>query len=45
MAQLLGIPIRVAHLPSYFSKHNPIDHRLFCHLTQAISGRLVESLS
>jgi len=22
-----------------------LDHRLFCHLTQAISGRLVESLS
>ncbi|MBB3207089.1 hypothetical protein FHS27_002908 [Rhodopirellula rubra] len=45
VAQLLGIPIRVAHLPPYCSKYNPIDHRLFCHLTQAISGRLVESLS
>ncbi|MBB3207701.1 hypothetical protein FHS27_003528 [Rhodopirellula rubra] len=45
VAQLLGIPIRVAHLPPYCSKYNPIDHRLFCHLPQAISGRLVESLS
>ncbi|TWT52116.1 Rhodopirellula transposase [Allorhodopirellula solitaria] len=41
----LGIPIRVAHLPPYCSKYNPIDHRLFCHLTAALSGRLVESLS
>lgn len=45
VAVALGIPIRVAHLPPYCSKYNPIDHRLFCHLTQAMSGRLVESLS
>ncbi|WP_246113053.1 ISAzo13 family transposase [Allorhodopirellula solitaria] len=45
VAVTLGIPIRVAHLPPYCSKYNPIDHRLFCHLTRAISGRLVESLS
>jgi hypothetical protein len=45
VAAALDIPIRVAHLPPYCSKYNPIDHRLFCHLTQAISGRLVESLS
>jgi hypothetical protein len=45
VALALGIPIRVAHLPPYCSKYNPIDHRLFCHLTKAISGRLVESLS
>jgi len=44
VAVTLGIPIRVAHLPPYCSKYNPIDHRLFCHLTQALSGRLVESL-
>ena len=41
----LDLPIRVAHLPPYCSKYNPIDHRLFCHLSRAISGRLVESLS
>ena len=45
VAQALGIPIRVAHLPPYCSKYNPIDHRLFCHLRQAIRDRLVESLS
>lgn len=41
----MQIPIRVAHLPPYCSKYNPIDHRLFCHLTRAIRGRLIESLS
>lgn len=45
VADALGIPIRVAHLPPYCSKYNPIDHQLFCHLTQAMSGRLIESLS
>ena len=45
VAGKMGLPIRVAHLPPYCSKYNPIDHRLFCHLTRAISGRLVESLS
>ncbi|WP_160168253.1 ISAzo13-like element transposase-related protein [Novipirellula maiorica] len=30
--------------PPYCSKYNPIDHRLFCHLSRAISRRLVESL-
>lgn len=44
LATHLGIPIRVAHLPPYCSKYNPIDHRLFCHLTRALSGRLCESL-
>lgn len=44
LARTIDLPIRVAHLPPYCSKYNPIDHRLFCHLTRAISGRLVESL-
>jgi len=44
VAGALNVPIRVAHLPPYCSKYNPIDHRIFCHLTQAISGRPVESL-
>jgi hypothetical protein len=31
----LGIEIRVAHYPPYTSKYNPIEHRLFPHLTRA----------
>ncbi len=44
VANVIGIPIRVAHLPPYCSKYNPIDHRLFCHLTRAIRGRLCETI-
>ena len=35
LANQLGIEIRVAHYPPYFSKYNPIEHRLFPHLTWA----------
>ena len=28
----IGIEIRMAHYPSYASKYNPIEHRLFCHI-------------
>ncbi len=45
VANVIGIPIRVAHLPPYCSKYNPIDHRLFCQLTRAIRGRLCETIS
>jgi hypothetical protein len=31
----LGIEIRVAHVPPYCSKYNPIEHRLFPHVTRA----------
>lgn len=34
----IGIPIRVAHYPPHCSKYNPIEHRLFSHVTRAWSG-------
>lgn len=34
----LGIPIRIAHYPPYTSKYNPIEHRLFPHVTRACQG-------
>lgn len=34
----IGIPFIVAHYPPYASKWNPIEHRLFCHVHQAMSG-------
>lgn len=40
----LGVPIRVAHLPSYCSKYNPIDHRLFCHVTRSLKGVIFRSI-
>jgi len=44
VASRLEIPIRVAHLPPYCSKYNPIDHRLFCHLSRSLKGMLCRSI-
>lgn len=38
LADRIGIEIRVAHYPPYTSKYNPIEHRLFPHLTRACQG-------
>jgi Rhodopirellula transposase DDE domain len=40
----IGIEIRVAHYPPYTSKYNPIEHRLFPHLTRACQGVIFESV-
>ncbi len=39
----LGIEIRIAHYPPYTSKWNPIEHKLFCHVTRALQGVVFES--
>jgi hypothetical protein len=40
----LGIEIRVAHYPSYCSKYNPIERRLFPHVGRACQGVLFDTL-
>jgi hypothetical protein len=40
----LGIEIRVAHYPSYCSKFNPIERRLFPHVTRACRGILFDTV-
>jgi Rhodopirellula transposase DDE domain len=40
----LAVPIRVAHYPAYCSKFNPIERRLFRHVTRACQGVLLDSL-
>lgn len=40
----LGIEIRVAHYPSYCSKYNPIERRLFPHIARACQGMLFDTL-
>lgn len=40
----LEVPIRVAHYPAYCSKFNPIERRLFSHVTRACQGVLFASL-
>lgn len=38
LANRLGLELRVAHYPPYCSKHNPIEHRVFPHITRACQG-------
>jgi len=45
LADELGIEIRIAHYPPYCSKFNPIEHRLFPHVTRACQGVIFSSVS
>jgi len=38
LANDIGIEIRIAHYPPYTSKWNPIEHRVFPHVTRAMQG-------
>jgi hypothetical protein len=38
LCEQTGLSIIVSHYPPYSSKWNPIEHRLFCHVHQAMSG-------
>lgn len=40
----IGIEIRIAHYPPYNSKYNPIEHRLFPHVTRACQGVVLKSV-
>ena len=44
LANRLGLEIRVAHYPPYCSKYNPIEHRLFPHVTHACKGVIFQSM-
>lgn len=44
LANRLGLELRVAHYPPYCSKHNPIEHRVFAHVTRACQGVIFHSL-
>lgn len=39
-----GVEIRVCHYPPNCSKHNPIEHRFFPHVTRACQGLLLTSV-
>ena len=45
LANRLGLEIRIAHYPPYCSKHNPIEHRLFPHITRACRGVVFHSVA
>ena len=44
LANELGLEIRIAHYPPYTSKYNPIEHRLFPHLSRVCSGVIFETV-
>ncbi|WP_422447954.1 MULTISPECIES: ISAzo13-like element transposase-related protein [unclassified Endozoicomonas] len=44
LANRLGVEIRIAHYPPYCSKYNPVEHRLFPHVTRACQGVSLESI-
>lgn len=44
LVNAIGVSIRVAHYPPYCSKYNPIEHRLFPHVTRAWSGLIFRTL-
>ena len=41
----LGLRLRIAHYPPYCSKYNPIEHRVFPHVTRACQGVLFQSVA
>ena len=40
----LGLSIRVAHYPPGCSKYNPIEHRMFCHVTRVLRGVVLQTV-
>ena len=40
----LGIEIRIAHYPPYTSKYNPIEHRLFPHISRVCQGVIFQNV-
>ena len=45
LANAIMLDIRMAHYPPYTSKHNPIEHRVFPHITRAMSGVVLLSIN
>ncbi len=39
----IGVEIRMAHFPPYTSKWNPVEHRLFPHITRSLKGVILKS--
>lgn len=43
VADEIGIEIRIAHFPPHTSKWNPIEHRVFPHITRALQGVVLKT--
>ena len=44
LSNRLDLKIRIAHYPPYCSKYNPIEHRVFPHVTRACKGVPLETI-
>ena len=44
LSQRLSRTFRVCHIPPYCSKYNPIDHRLFCHVSRSLRATQLTSI-
>ena len=44
LSERIGMKLRIAHYPPYTSKWHPIEHRLFPHVTRALSGVILKSV-
>jgi hypothetical protein len=44
LADEIGVEIRIAHYPPYCSKYNPIEHRMFPHVTRACQGVIFKNI-
>jgi len=40
----IDVEIRIAHYPPYCSKYNPIEHRMFPHVTRACQGVIFKNI-
>lgn len=43
LANKINMPIKISHYPPYASKWNPIEHRVFPHVTRAMAGVVLNS--
>jgi hypothetical protein len=39
----IGVHIRIAHFPPYTSKWNPVEHRVFPHITRSLKGVILRN--
>ncbi len=44
LVEKIGIEIRISHFPPYTSKYNPIEHKLFPHISRACQGVILHSI-
>lgn len=44
LSNKINMKLKIAHYPPYASKWNPIEHRVFPHVTRSIEGVLIKSV-